>query len=72
MRYNIAEIIEMPTVVNGVHESVFRSYHTLAFVERLLDDGAGVDVVRNIISEFRHLDKLKRPTCAAPDALPTG
>jgi hypothetical protein len=33
---NIKEIKEMPTVVDDVHESVYRSYHILQFVREHL------------------------------------
>lgn len=67
MSARIREIAAMPTVHNNVHESVYRSYHILAYVEDLLRRGTPGDVVRDLLDEIKamgeeHDRSLKTPS----------
>jgi hypothetical protein len=46
------EIAGLPTRENGIHESVFRSYHLLEKVKALLQDGVPAKVILEIIDEI--------------------
>ena len=49
-RQIIIEIMNTPTSVDKIHQSVYRSHRILDFVKELLDKGTPSDVVRTLIS----------------------
>lgn len=49
---SLAHIREMPTVVNEVHESVYRSWHILHYVEWLLERETPNDVILALIRDM--------------------
>lgn len=49
----IKEIIEMPTVVDNVHESVFRAYHTLYYVKTMVERGDSKETIIDFIDFIR-------------------
>ena len=55
----IKTLLEMPTVVNNVHESVYRAYHILRFVEWLLENGTPADVTIALMREAKRLPNKK-------------
>lgn len=57
---NILDIPENPTVINGVHESLYRSYHILNLVVALLEKNVPPEVVLAIIVELRNVQHLTR------------
>lgn len=50
---NILNIVNEPTTVNDIHESVYRSYHILNLVEDLLGRGVPSDVILELLRELR-------------------
>ncbi len=53
--YGIFETQNLPTSVNGVHQSVYRAYHILSIVQKLLAGETPSDVVLTILHELRSL-----------------
>ena len=47
---------KQPTVINGMHESLYRSYFILNIVEELLKHNTPALVVLNMLSEMRMVD----------------
>ena len=45
--------MEMPTTVDSVHESCYRSYHCLAKVKDLLEQKCPPDVILEIIEDIK-------------------
>jgi hypothetical protein len=50
--YGITDLNRYPTVVNRIHQSVYRSDAILKIVVKLLDDGAPPKVISNLIEEM--------------------
>ena len=50
---NPFDVASRPTVINNTHESLFRSYHLLALVERWLADGVPAPVVLEWVAAIR-------------------
>lgn len=46
------EILKQPTVINNVHESVYRTAWVLGHVERLLRKGAPAEIVLDFIEDM--------------------
>lgn len=55
----LSKLASMPTVLNNMHESLFRSYHSLRMIKELLAKGTPGDVVLAIISEIDNLQPLQ-------------
>ena len=55
----LSKLASMPTVLNNMHESLFRSYHALRKIKELLAKGTPGDVVLAIISEIDNLQPLQ-------------
>ena len=49
----IKDIVEMSTKIDGIHESCFRSYQILAYVEYLLNHDTPTIIVLDIIEELK-------------------
>jgi len=45
----IEEIIEMPTVINNTHESIYRSWHILELVTLMLKRGDSNETILEVI-----------------------
>jgi hypothetical protein len=43
------EILQMPTVVDNVHESIFRSYHILGYVVKLINRQDSKETILEIV-----------------------
>jgi hypothetical protein len=52
----IQRVIQRPTTVNKVHESIYRSYAILDYAEWLLEHDTPPDVVLWIIRDLRRLE----------------
>lgn len=55
LNLNLHKIVEIPTVVDNNHESLYRSYHTLQLVITLLEKGTPSEVVLAILRETEDL-----------------
>lgn len=51
----LSDIAKIPTTVNKVHESVYRSYHILNKVADLLHKGTPAQVVLELIAEMQDM-----------------
>ena len=51
--WNLLEPLARPTVVNKIHESVYRSWHVLDQVRLLLENGAPSVVIISYIASMR-------------------
>lgn len=51
-KVTIQELMRCATCVGTVHESCFRAYHTLRFVEHLLERGTPSDVVLELLRDI--------------------
>lgn len=56
---SIREIAKLPTVIDGVHESCFRSYHILRYVESLLEQGTPPTVSLQLLRELCAFDSTE-------------
>lgn len=45
----LGEIKELPTIYSNVHESIYKSYHTLQLVKELLNRGDSNATIKEII-----------------------
>jgi hypothetical protein len=52
----ILAIKTMPTIYNNVHESIYRSYHTLHLVCEMLGRGDSAESIKEVISAIEHID----------------
>lgn len=59
---DIFSIVNEPTVVDGIHESLFRSYHILNAVEWLLENNTQPEVVLAIMRGLRNAPHVERET----------
>lgn len=50
----ILEIVALPTVVDGNHESVYRSYHILSKVKSYLSEGVPYNIIAELIEEMEN------------------
>lgn len=55
----LAELLKMPTVVNNLHESLFRSYHTLDLVCYLLAQEVPHKVILELIENIKNLPNVE-------------
>lgn len=55
---NILEIAAMPTSVDKVHESIYRSYHILVKARELLKAGTPPNVVASLIDEMMEAPRV--------------
>lgn len=58
----IPEIAKLPTVVNNIHESVFRADAILDKVEELLDLKVNHEVIFQIVQELRNAPNVSVET----------
>lgn len=54
----ILDVMAKPTSIENIHESCFRSWTILEYVDRLLAEGVPAASVRSIIAELRDLPAL--------------
>jgi len=62
----IREIVETPTVIDGIHESCFRSYQILHYVEYLLSKNTPTIVILDIIDELKSWSSKEDETVECP------
>jgi hypothetical protein len=55
----LLDIMQMPTVIDKIHESPFRSWHILNYVETLLERDTPPDVVLEIVRSLRTAPKVE-------------
>ena len=46
--YPVGQIKEFPTVAHDVHESIFKSYHILRYVLKMVERGDSKESIREI------------------------
>lgn len=59
---DILDIMNMPTVINNVHESAYRSYHILSFVKGLLERGTPPAVVVDLLTQLQNAEPVREET----------
>lgn len=55
--WDMLEPLRRPTTVNKIHESVYRSWHVLYQVERLVQNGAPAVVILSYIESMRESER---------------
>lgn len=55
----IQEIATMPTAIDNVHESVYRSYHILKYVEALLARNTPPAVALQLLRELQGFEPIE-------------
>lgn len=61
-RQFIIEIMNTPTSIDNIHQSIYRSHHILEYVKELLDKNTPADVVRALISALEAFPNIDEYT----------
>jgi hypothetical protein len=65
----IHAIKNMPTVYNNTHESIYRSYHTLALVCEMLGRGDSSESIKEVIAAIEFQDKDQCSPIVPPQSI---
>jgi hypothetical protein len=55
----IQALMRMPTTIDNIHESVYRSYNTLRYVEHLLEAGTPAPIILELLREINDFPTIK-------------